>query len=66
MVLNDAGFLISNSIFLAKLPHKFSSAYCARAVGILMSQFGACSVRISGDRLTDKCTHIERHTDQIP
>ena len=34
VVLDDAGFSIPNGVFLAKSPHYFSSACCARAVGI--------------------------------
>ena len=34
VVLEDAGFSIPNGVFLAKSPHTFSSACCARAVGI--------------------------------
>ena len=32
VVLDDAGFSIQNGVFLAKSPHYFSRACCARAV----------------------------------
>ena len=35
VVLEDAGFSIRNGAFLAKSPHYFSSACCARAVVIV-------------------------------
>ena len=53
MVLEDASFSIPNGVILVKLPHTFSSACCARAIGITHELFGACSARISGDRHTD-------------
>ena len=57
VVLEDTGFAIRNGAFLAKSPHYFSSAYCARAVLSFITRFGACSARISGDTHTHTQTH---------
>lgn len=53
VVQDNAGFLILNGVFL------LLSVCCTRAIGIalLMSQFGTCSVGISGDRQTSTQEH---------
>ena len=53
MVLKNVGFSIPNGVILAKLPHNFLSACALEPLVSLISRFGACSGRTSGDRQTD-------------
>ena len=63
MVLEDAGFSTRNGAFLAKSPHIFLVSL--EPLLSLMSRFGTCSARISGDRQTDTHTHTQTHRTTI-
>ena len=59
MVFDGAGFSIPNGVFLAKSPHNFRALVALEPLVSLMSWFGACSARISGDRHTQTDTQTK-------
>ena len=60
MVLDDAGFSISNGV-LAKSPHCFRALVALEPLVLLMSRFCVCSARINGDTQTDRQTDTQNN-----
>ena len=62
VVLEDAGFSITNGVVLANRHIIFRALVAPEPLVSLISRFGACSARISGDRQTDRQTGTHTRT----